>query len=229
VRIMAIRPAVQSRNKSEQVNGQDSRERLLRAAIDLFARYGYDPVSTGAVAAAAGLTQSMVHYHFGNKSKLWKAAIERLMHERGIIFPIGRLDLQDLDPLSRLKVIIRKFLATNAADPNLNRILMHEAMIGGPRLRWIARRYMVAGYRVFDDSIKECVDAGLIKALPVAHVTNIIVSACTMTSSLGALLREVYDIDVHDTAFVSAFSDSVVQILFRGMEVAATRIVSSAN
>jgi len=124
-------------------------------------------------------------------------------------------------------VIIRKFLATNAADPNLNRILMHEAMIGSPRLKWIARRYMVAGYRVFDDSVKECVDAGLIKALPVAHVTNIIVSACTMTASLGALLKEVYDVDVHDTDFVLAFSDSVVQILFRGMEVAATRIAAN--
>jgi AcrR family transcriptional regulator len=194
---------------------------LLRAAIHLFARYGYDPVSTGAVAGAAGLTQSMVHYHFGNKSKLWKAAIERLMHERGMIFPLTRLDLQDLDPLSRLKVIIRKFLATNAADPNLNRILMHEGMVGSSRLKWIAQRYMIAGYRLFDDNVKQCIDAGLIKPLPVAHVTNIIVSACTMTSSLGALLVEVYDNDVQDPEFVSSFTDTAIEILFRGIEVAA--------
>ena len=43
----------------------------------------------------------MVHYHFGKKSKLWKAAIERLMHERGLVFPIGRLDLQDLGSISQ--------------------------------------------------------------------------------------------------------------------------------
>lgn len=214
---MASRPAPKIRRKLEQGKANDSSERLLRSAIDLFARYGYDPVSTGQVAEAAGLTQSMVHYHFGNKSKLWKAAIERLMLERGMIFPLTRLDLQDLDPLSRLKVIIRKFLATNAADPNLNRILMHEGMIGSTRLKWVVQRYMIAGYRLFDDSIQNCIDAGLIKPLPVMHLTNIIVSTCTMTSSIGALLFEVYGRDVQDPDFVSSFSDSVVETMFRGI------------
>jgi hypothetical protein len=80
---------------------------------------------------------------------------------------------------------------------------------------------MIAGYRLFDDNVKQCIDAGLIKPLPVAHVTNIIVSACTMTSSLGALLVEVYDNDVQDPEFVSSFTDTAIEILFRGIEVAA--------
>jgi TetR/AcrR family transcriptional regulator len=198
---------------------KDPREELLAAAIDLFARYGYEPVSTGQIAAAAGLTQSMVHYHFGKKSRLWKAAIERLMHERGLVFPIGRLDLQDLDPLARLKVIIRKFLSANTADPNLNRILMHEGMVRSARLRWLVRRYMVAGYRLFDGAIQEAIDAGAIRPLPVADVTNIIVSACTMTSSLNILIQEVYDTDITKDEFVSSFGDSIIEVLFKGLEL----------
>src|SRR5258708_36228263 len=100
----------------------------------------------------------MVHYHFGKKSRLWKAAIERLMHERGLVFPIGRLDLQDLDPLARLKVILRKFLSANTADPNLHRILMHEGMVRSSHLRWLVRRYRVTGYRLFDAAIPEATD-----------------------------------------------------------------------
>src|SRR5258708_13983762 len=96
---------------------KDPREELLADAIDLFARYGYEPVSTGQIAAAAGLTQSMVHYHFGKKPRLWKAAIERLMHERGLAFPIGRLYLQDPHPLPSLKLLIRNLSSPTTAYP----------------------------------------------------------------------------------------------------------------
>src|SRR3546814_151356 len=114
----------------------DPRTRLLDVAIQLFARYGYDPVSTGTVAKATGLTQSMVHYHFGSKEKLWKEAIRKLMRDRGATFPIGKMDLQDLEPIARLKVIVRTYVLASAADPNLARIMMHEGMVKGPRLRW---------------------------------------------------------------------------------------------
>src|ERR1041384_7627861 len=69
-------------------------ERLLEAAVALFAQHGFDAVSTGAVAAAAGLTQSMVHYHFGTKEKLWKAAVEHIMQVRGSMFSLNLEDLR---------------------------------------------------------------------------------------------------------------------------------------
>jgi TetR/AcrR family transcriptional regulator len=212
------RPTPKRARASRKTERQEPREKLLVAAIDLFSRHGYEPVSTGQIAAAAGLTQSMVHYHFGKKSKIWKAAIERLMHERGLVFPIGRLDLQDLDPLSRLKVMIRKFLTVNAADPNLNRILMHEGMVRSARMRWLARRYMVAGYRLFDQAIKEAVEAGVIRSLPIMNVTNIIVSACTMTSTMSVLMDEVYEVDITREEYLLSFSDSLVEVLFKGLE-----------
>src|SRR4029453_3419091 len=101
-------------------------DRLLQSAVALFAQHGFDAVSTGAVATAAGLTQSMVHYHFGTKEKLWKAAVEYLMHVRGNMFSLNMEDLRDVDDLSRLKVMLRRFISANASDPDLTRILIHE-------------------------------------------------------------------------------------------------------
>src|SRR5579872_7240848 len=56
-------------------SSEGAREQLLDAAIALFAARGYEGVSTGEVAKQAGLTQSMVHYYFGNKASLWEAAV----------------------------------------------------------------------------------------------------------------------------------------------------------
>ncbi|MGF6597757.1 TetR/AcrR family transcriptional regulator [Paraburkholderia sp. GAS448] len=196
------------------------RDRLIAAAVALFAQHGYDAVSTGNVATKAGLTQSMVHYHFGSKLKLWEAAIDHIMRKRGAVFPIGQfLNLADVDPLTRLKIMIRTFVSSNAADPDLNRILIHEGMQSTPRLKWLAKIYMSQGYQVFNDAIEEAMQAGLVRRLPVHEVTNIIVGACALTFSIGALLQAVYGSAVDDPASVASMADTLVTVLFRGLEL----------
>jgi TetR/AcrR family transcriptional regulator len=195
------------------------RDRLITVAVTLFAQHGYDAVSTGNVATKAGLTQSMVHYHFGSKLKLWEAAIEHIMRKRGAIFPVGQdLNLTDVDPLTRLKIMIRTFVSSNAADPDLNRILIHEGMQSTPRLRWLAETYMSQGYHVFNDAIEEAMQAGLVRRLPVHEVTNIIVGACALTFSIGALLHEVYGSAVDSPDKVASMTDTLIAVLFRGLE-----------
>jgi hypothetical protein len=46
---------------------------------------------------------------------------------------------------------------------------MHEGMARSARLRWLVRRYILAGYRLFDGAIQEAIKAGAIRPLPVAE------------------------------------------------------------
>ena len=193
-------------------------ERLLQSAVALFAQHGFDAVSTGAVATAAGLTQSMVHYHFGTKEKLWKAAVEYLMHLRGNMFSLNMADLRDVDPLARLKIMLRRFISANAADSNLTRILIHEGMNDSPRLKWLAKRFMLRGYETFNSAIEEAIESGAVRRLPARDVTNIIVGACVLTFALSRLLKEVYGEEPTSPEAVSSLSDTVLDVLFKGLE-----------
>jgi TetR/AcrR family transcriptional regulator len=193
-------------------------ERLLEAAISLFAQHGFDAVSTGAVATAAGLTQSMVHYHFGTKEKLWRAAVEHLMHARGNMFSLNMEDLRDVDDLARLKIMLRRFISANASDPDLTRILIHEGMNDSPRLKWLAKRYMVRGYDTFNGAIEAAIEAGAVRQLPVRDVTNIIVGACVLTFTLSRLLKEVYGELPTTPEAVSSLSNTLLEVLFKGLE-----------
>jgi AcrR family transcriptional regulator len=47
-----------------------TRERLLRAALELIAERGYDGASTAAIAARAGLSEMTLFRHFGTKAAL---------------------------------------------------------------------------------------------------------------------------------------------------------------
>src|SRR5215208_1126008 len=57
----------------------DGRERLMDAALVLFADRGYDGVAIHEIAEAAGMTRAAPYYHFQNKEDLCRAAVSREM------------------------------------------------------------------------------------------------------------------------------------------------------
>jgi len=57
-----------------------SRERILDAAMEVFAHSGYRRASMDQVAEAAGLTRQAVYHYFKNKAELFRASVEAL-HE----------------------------------------------------------------------------------------------------------------------------------------------------
>jgi len=59
-----------------------SREAILKAAENLFAEQGFDAVSLGQIAAAAGLSRGTPSYFFGSKEHLYRAVLERAFRER---------------------------------------------------------------------------------------------------------------------------------------------------
>lgn len=54
----------------------DTREVILAAARDVFAEWGYDRASIRGIAAQAGVDPALVHHYFGNKDRLFQAAIQ---------------------------------------------------------------------------------------------------------------------------------------------------------
>jgi AcrR family transcriptional regulator len=57
-----------------------SRERILDAAMEVFAQTGYRRASMDQVAEAAGLTRQAVYHYFSSKTELFRASVEAL-HE----------------------------------------------------------------------------------------------------------------------------------------------------
>jgi AcrR family transcriptional regulator len=57
------------------VTAAETRERLLRAAADEFARCGYDGTRVADIAAAAGVSNGALYAHFGSKADLLVAAL----------------------------------------------------------------------------------------------------------------------------------------------------------
>lgn len=56
----------------------ESVDRIVEAAIQCFARHGYEGASTKEIALAAGVSKSLLHYHFASKEEILIASVTRL-------------------------------------------------------------------------------------------------------------------------------------------------------
>ncbi|WP_295880505.1 TetR/AcrR family transcriptional regulator [uncultured Thiohalocapsa sp.] len=82
-----------------------TRERLLAAALEVFAERGYEAATIREICSRAGANTAAVHYHFGDKRSLYEAIygtlFETLRQRRTDFLPAGA------PPAERLRVYIR--------------------------------------------------------------------------------------------------------------------------
>ncbi len=66
----------------------DTRDRILVAARDLFARNGFDNTSIRSIGAAAEVDPALVHHYFGTKTQLFADAIHIPIDPMTILVPL---------------------------------------------------------------------------------------------------------------------------------------------
>lgn len=76
------------RPKQKKIQRQQSYERVLDAALDLFVTHGYHAASVGQIAEAASLTKGAIYFHFENKAAVLLALLD--MVERNFVDPLDR-------------------------------------------------------------------------------------------------------------------------------------------
>jgi AcrR family transcriptional regulator len=86
-----------------------ARERILAAAVERIARDGIDEVRIARIAMDAGVSTSLVHYHFATRDALLEQALEYSYELAGDV-RLGPEGDAELDSVTRLAAMIDQFL-----------------------------------------------------------------------------------------------------------------------
>jgi AcrR family transcriptional regulator len=110
---------------SPRRDGEATRQRLLRAALDLYTTIGFRATTTPAIAARAGVAEGTIYRHFSGKEHLlnevyrnaqrWGAGLVKEVE------PNGHHSVSQ-----RLQAIARRLLEAAARDPSLTRMLLRN-------------------------------------------------------------------------------------------------------
>lgn len=107
-------------------SGAQTRQRLLRAAADVFARRGYDGARVADIATEAGLSNSALYAYFTSKAELLVGALRT--H--------GRRPMADIVAANPGLPIVELLMQTGASlreTPDPDRYLVIEALIAARR------------------------------------------------------------------------------------------------
>src|SRR5262245_29518133 len=64
-----------------QPRGEETRARILDAALEMFAANGFEGASTRAIAEAAGVNLPAIQYYFGSKEGLYRAVLRQFAEQ----------------------------------------------------------------------------------------------------------------------------------------------------
>lgn len=109
---------------SAPTRGDDTRERLLRAAITAFAERGFHATTTRDIAAAAGMSPAAVYVHHRSKEELLHQ-ISRSGHERTLALVREAIASAD-DPAEQLRRVVRAFARHHAEENTSARVVNYE-------------------------------------------------------------------------------------------------------
>jgi AcrR family transcriptional regulator len=81
-----------------QQRGEETRARILEAALELFAANGFDGASTRTIAERAGVNLPAIQYYFGSKEGLYRAVVEQFSQNlHAGVAPIAEYIRRELD------------------------------------------------------------------------------------------------------------------------------------
>ena len=130
---------VQTKKVGRYREGEETRERILHAALSLISENGYSATSVSAIGQAAGVRVNSIYWAFGSKEGLLAAVMER-MAEVGIaaVFDVA----EEEDPNDMWQVV-RNWTTRISQRPEFLRLLLIlslERSEGDPEILLAARR-----------------------------------------------------------------------------------------
>lgn len=179
------------------------RARILRAALECFAREGFDRTTVKTIARRCGLSDAGIFYYFPSKrhllEALWKEAPEGQFPPPAAEGPLSAETVREL-VAATMRLSAQNFLYL--------RLVLHEAL-NGDETAWALRnesraRWRRALLRQFEPAAGA--RAGELVDLVMATVTGFLIRIEIETG-------EHYPAAVHDPAWQSRVSDAVLRLL----------------
>jgi TetR/AcrR family transcriptional regulator len=195
-------------------SADETRDRILAAAVELFSVRSFDGATTREIAQRAGVTQPLLNYHYTSKDELWRAAVDWLFDELRRAMAERMHGLRGVDELTTAKLRVREFVTFSAKNPQLHRMITQECKADGPRMDYLVEHHVRPLYESTVAMFERLARDGVVPPIPAAHLYYILTGAGPTMFVLGPECRRLSGLDPQSDAVIDAHADAVCTLLF---------------
>lgn len=200
------------RQRARQKRAEETRRRLLEAAIEMFTTVGFEGTTVAALEEVAGVQRGLLTYHFGSKDALWRLAVDRAFEQS----EAATRELFAAELAARagdqIGAVIAAYIRGSARHPETLNFIMREASIESDRRDYIAEKHVSR----FADAISNV--SGRPKSV---HDFYALVGAMSFVFVSPAGARRIWKSDPFSDAFVERHIETVIDLFRHGWPEAA--------
>jgi AcrR family transcriptional regulator len=214
--VLAVRQAKKTRapGRRPQQRSLDTRERLVEAALQVFAAHGFEGATTREIARRAEVALAALPYHFTTKEALWRAAADRIFGQLGETFRRRLAGLEGVDTPTRLRLLLRDFVRFQAAHPELHRFMIQEGLAKGPRLEWLVETHIRPIYDFVRGLFGAAQREGMAPLGRPEHLHYMLIGAASSVYALAAEFELLTGEDPSQEALVAEHVATLERIFF---------------
>jgi len=198
---------------------QDTKERLLKAAEEVFAEKGYSGATVKEIADRAGVNISLISYHFNGKEGVLRASVERFGRERlqdarNYLTPPENVE----DMKAKLRLWIIQFLRVHVEQGNVCAILHRENLDQNPILWEVFESTFLKSY----EAVVKFFEAGKKKGIVKKEVDAVIAAGMVFGSIIhmgkGQQIQEKWmGISIKNEKYRAQAAEQLVSMLVNGI------------
>ncbi len=121
--------ALKSPENTRSRDPQRTKNQIMQAAVETFAAHGYHGAKIGDIAGAAECNARLIYHYYGNKEKLYLAALEHIYAK--IREQEQQLKLDQRDPLAAIQTLVEFTFDFFDSNTTFVKITRNENLLGG--------------------------------------------------------------------------------------------------
>jgi len=197
-----------------------TRDRILAAALEVFAERGFAGATTREIAARADANLGLLQYHFGGKERLWREAVGRTFG--ALDAALAQVVPARLERREQLAGIIRACVRFVAANPHFVRLMNDECKRDGARMRWLVDRHGRRLYETAGAVLEHGRRRGFLPDLPAPHAYYLFIGAAGMIFSQAPECRRLTGTDPTTSPdAIEAHADALIRLFVRPSSASA--------
>jgi TetR/AcrR family transcriptional regulator len=219
------------RSEPRSRNAEQTKQEILRAAIDEFAHETVAGARIDEIARAAGVNKALLYYYFHDKEQLYGAVLDYIFSElTSRVIPV--LD-SELPPGEKIRRYVDAYFDAVASVPQVPRILQQEIMRAGrdgsPHIKRIAQTYTRPLAMRVRSVLERGIDTGEFRRVDPQHTALSIVATVVFYFTSAPMLRAIFQYDPLAPARIAerkaAVLDFITHALFTSGHQASRRKV----
>jgi len=198
--------------RKKRMTGDERRQEIIRAAMDVFSRSGFSGSTTRKIAERAGISEAMIYSHFQNKEELYAAIIDQKMQEsEPLYYPLDDMRKQDDERV--FATIVSNFMNRYSEDTTFLRLLLFSALEGHELAGMFVSGPVSRFFEFLAEYIRERIDDGAF-----SPVDPEIASRCLVGMvNYFILLKKVFGDETLQSIDLKAAIETMVNIYSRGI------------